>query len=795
MRFFRCASGWQILWQGWRRGCDWLSPQQNAETTDDFASQEHWRHGRLLAVLIAVSLPFNLISVAKIVAYTTPANASGLLVWFLLVAGSVALNRSGRVEAACRLFLISSLTRTGLSLLLMPSSLLLLGCLLYTTCAITVFASGFLIGRRAPFLFAALNIAVIEAHVFLHRHDLTTLAGLRGTPLPIIATLPVTLLLMIAALTYLSARSMEDALMRAQGVEELEQRHDRVVTQAEELTALNEQLLAMQAELEAHYRALETANDQLAAQATTDVMTGLANHRAFQEELARQIARVQRSNAPLALLLLDVDKFKQYNDSFGHLAGDEVLKGVGGLLLAAVREGDFPARYGGEEFAVVLPEANLETALQVAERIRASVEACTFPNRVVTVSIGVTQYSLAEATDTLIQRADVALYEAKAAGRNCVRLFAPMLTSEAGTTDSGDKEAAGDDNASVMGLISCGGDDLFATSTNTTMNAFTSEGGDAGGYESERGALADGETHETTVREGTPAAMAAESHADLDDAAGAIETRAETAQEAMQAALDAALDAAGGDLSLAPPDAQPFPSPFLFTYGGLEGLLQEPGARILSELLTVLDRCSAAQWGHAERVARYALRLGNELAVYYEERRATRPLLPRLTPGDITSLAFGALLHDIGKIGIPEGVFSKSGTLTEGEWRQIRRHPLSGAKLIADLPLLARGIPVVRCHHERWDGMGYPQGLAGTAIPLPARIFAVCDALDVMTTPKPYRPAASFAAARDKIARGAGSHFDPDVVAAFLQVSEADWQTLGGLPALQSAGDALRRAA
>ncbi len=102
--------------------------------------------------------------------------------------------------------------------------------------------------------------------------------------------------------------------------------------------------------------------------------------------------------------------------------------------------------------------------------------------------------------------------------------------------------------------------------------------------------------------------------------------------------------------------------------------------------------------------------------------------------------------------------------------------------MIADCPLLSRALPVIRFHHERWDGIGYPQGLAGENIPLGARIFAVCDTFDILTTDKPYRARLDFGMASAEIARGAGKQFDPDIVEAFLRISEQEWQVLGDQP-------------
>src|SRR5206468_10140998 len=136
----------------------------------------------------------------------------------------------------------------------------------------------------------------------------------------------------------------------------------------------------------------------------------------------------------------------------------------------------------------------------------------------------------------------------------------------------------------------------------------------------------------------------------------------------------------------------------------------------------------------------------------------------------LADLAHGVLLHDIGKIGIPDGILLKPGPLTPSEWSIMRRHPEIGKRLLERIPFLHGAIPIVYHHHERWDGTGYPLGLRGEVIPLGARIFAVADALDAMTFDRPYSRAISFDAARQEVHRCAGTHFDPAVVATFAAV-------------------------
>lgn len=164
---------------------------------------------------------------------------------------------------------------------------------------------------------------------------------------------------------------------------------------------------------------LERTNAELAALVTLDGLTGLQNRRAFDARLGEEFERASRYQVPLSLLLMDIDLFKQYNDSFGHVAGDEVLRSMACVLQKAARETDILARYGGEEIAVILPETGGEGAMQAAERFRAAVTNTAWDNREVTVSIGVCtlQMGITGPAD-LVSCADRALYQSKAEGRN-----------------------------------------------------------------------------------------------------------------------------------------------------------------------------------------------------------------------------------------------------------------------------------------------------------------------------------------------------------------------------------------
>jgi HD-GYP domain-containing protein (c-di-GMP phosphodiesterase class II) len=141
---------------------------------------------------------------------------------------------------------------------------------------------------------------------------------------------------------------------------------------------------------------------------------------------------------------------------------------------------------------------------------------------------------------------------------------------------------------------------------------------------------------------------------------------------------------------------------------------------------------------------------------------------------DDHTLAYGFLLHDVGKIGVPEAILNKPGPLDHEEWLIMRTHPQIGVQIVAGVKSLGPAVEVIRSHHERWDGRGYPAGLHGEQIPLSARIFAVCDAFDAMTSDRPYRHAMPYEEALEEIMAGAGSQFDPAIAKAFVSIGDLE---------------------
>lgn len=192
----------------------------------------------------------------------------------------------------------------------------------------------------------------------------------------------------------------------------------------------------------------------------------------------------------------------------------------------------------------------------------------------------------------------------------------------------------------------------------------------------------------------------------------------------------------------------------------LLGRLEESYETTLNALAAALDLRDNETHHHSARVAAYAVRLGKAM---------------KLPLGELRELRYGAILHDVGKIAVPDAILRGQGPLSEGDWDRMKTHPFAGWEILRRVPFLGSSLDVVLCHHERWDGEGYPRALRGEAIPLAARIFAVVDSLDAITSSRPYRGGRSIGEARQAIGEGAGTQFDPQVVEAFLTVPEGEW--------------------
>lgn len=377
--------------------------------------------------------------------------------------------------------------------------------------------------------------------------------------------------------------------------------------------------------LEKFAAGLKSTNEKLERLSFTDGVTGVYNYRFFQLRLREEFSRARRYGMPLALMMVDVDGFKRYNDSHGHPIGDKVLQAVATALKENVRELDTVCRYGGDEFAVVLNDSDAETARTIGERVRLAVEACAAnvgapPG--ITVSLGIAIYpENAGSAEELVRRADEALYRVKLSQRNAVQVYSPAV------------------------------------------NDLRSE---SGGPE----------------------------------------------------------------------------SPSL--------------VNTLKTLIKVINARDRYTYGHSERVVRYAQAIGEQLG---------------LDSDDLRLLRYAAFLHDIGKIEVGRDILTKPGPLSEAEREIIRRHTLYGVQILEPVHSLEEVVGIVLHHHERFDGRGYPTGLAGESIPRLARVLAVADAFDAMRSQRPYRAALSLGAALEEVHRGRGGQFDPEAADALLAVA------------------------
>ncbi|MFZ5640201.1 MAG: diguanylate cyclase [Bacillota bacterium] len=360
--------------------------------------------------------------------------------------------------------------------------------------------------------------------------------------------------------------------------------------------------------------------------ATIDGLTGLYNHRYFQQRLEVEIERAERMQMPLSLIIMDIDYFKHYNDIQGHPAGDKVLQQISRILKTSIRSIDIPVRYGGEEFAVILVDTAAGEAVEIAERIRQKVEEFPFVGRDeqpagrLTISMGVASYpDNALKKDDLIKLADDALYKAKYISKNKVVLYYSVLDELKGELDKSEH-------------------DLLNT---------------------------------------------------------------------------------------------------------------------IKTLISVINSKDKYTYGHSERVVHYAVSLAEAMGLPEEEMKIIR---------------VSAYLHDIGKIEIDRDILNKEAPLTKEEQKILHQHPIWGAQIISSVRSLRDVIPVVLYHHEKFDGTGYPAGLAGTDIPLAARILKVVDSYDAMTTPRPYRNISTPQEAVKELIRCSGKDFDPAVVTMFLNI-------------------------
>ncbi|HEY1595275.1 MAG TPA: HD domain-containing phosphohydrolase [Thermoleophilaceae bacterium] len=505
--------------------------------------------------------------------------------------------------------------------------------------------------------------------------------------------------------------------------------------------------------------------------ASRDPLTGLLNHREFHESVARELERCRRYGGRVSVALFDLDGFKAVNDVSGHAEGDRVLRHTAEVLNETCRSSDIAFRIGGDEFALLLPETVAAEAQAVAERA-----ACELGS-----SFGVAVWpDDGPSKEGLLARADQNLYGMKRArpgsGRGVIASlrFEPSAEPKrlaAASRLFASMSALTDPNEIARVTV----DELWRTfGCYLAVFLRIHEDGKlrpvAGAGDLVHAMDADFDRWEQSLdqgiagrvaRTGEPA-MIADTQLDPDylgshiqpgggselavpirvagEIWGVLNMEAVESGSFVEADLlfvDAVAAHAGGALHRSRLFAE-LESTFTTTLA------------VLSDALEAKDSYTAA---HADDVADFAVRVAERLGLEDEEQRIVR---------------YGALLHDIGKIGVRSEVLRKPGPLTPGEFEEIKQHTVIGAKMLERIPFFKPVQPLVRSAHERWDGHGYPDGLAGEDIPLGARIVCACDAFHAMTSDRPYSKARAVEEAAAEMQRCSGTQFDPRVVDALL---------------------------
>lgn len=360
-----------------------------------------------------------------------------------------------------------------------------------------------------------------------------------------------------------------------------------------------------------------------------DGLTNIFNHRYFHERLKNLVEESGVRGSSIAVLMIDIDNFKYYNDLFGHHKGDEVLKGISQILLTILGPEDIAARYGGEEFALILPERDEEETIAIAEKIRTVIEETHFsgeqyqPGGKLTVSIGYSTYPDKAGNELeLINSADDAMYRAKFFNKNRVERYVSIL------------------------------EDLRKDINEEHLELLTS----------------------------------------------------------------------------------------------------------IKTLISVINAKDRYTYSHVERVVLYCRLIAERLGLSEEDK---------------DKLILGAYMHDVGKINIPEEILVKKTSLTEDEWKIIRQHPSNGVEIIRSVESLSDIAPLILHHHERVDGTGYPQQLAGESIPYLARVLCIVDSFDAMTSKRSYiEKRMSYDDAAAELKANSGTQFDKAIVEKFIEVIE-----------------------
>ena len=545
-----------------------------------------------------------------------------------------------------------------------------------------------------------------------------------------------------------------------------------------------------------HLSTVLTAFHRIRVQAVHDELTGLYNRRRLEEELQSVWDLGQRYGFSAGVMIFDIDHFKHINDTYGHPVGDQVLRELSVLAREVCRASDTIARYGGDEFVMALPDTQPADLDALGARLLNKVRGhlfCAETHKIrCTVSVGAACSNhaehQAETHDDVLGHADQALYISKRKGRNQYTIWGQAAAREA--QHHSDKFTSKTD---LMPLISGERPEhkgrVLVVDDEISVRLLLSAMVEALGYHVE--VVETGEEATVMLQMADPPFDAVLIDLNLSDMSGLdlLERidRFDIPIAKVVVTGEATLDNAVKSMRMGAHDFLEKPiqlehltmtlvhaieyrrlqSENLQYQTHLEELVRLKSRELESSLARTRDsfeftlqalaatldarECSTGQ--HSQRV-----------------QTITRLLASLMGVGDeqLSAIEHGALLHDIGKIGIPDRILLKAGALNEEEWAVMRTHPTIAYEILRDCPDLAEAAKVVHSHHEKFDGTGYPNGLAGDQIPQGARIFTAVDAYDAMRSDRPYHASASSEWACKELSAGSGTQFDPAVVTAFL---------------------------
>jgi diguanylate cyclase (GGDEF)-like protein len=536
---------------------------------------------------------------------------------------------------------------------------------------------------------------------------------------------------------------------------------------------------ALQAFAEHAALALDNARmlDEHEHRARRDPLTGLRNRREFRETLAAATQTAERGDlASVSLVMIDLDRFKEVNDLGGHGAGDRLLRATAAALTAVCRAGDSAFRIGGDEFALILGDTTRDQGALVAARAGAAIARLEGSAG---ASWGIASMQEDGTTDhRLMTVADAAMYRHKGVSQKATSLehdqprrrlvVASRLATRLMKLD--DVKAIAEevvdelhrafgyylavvhrlDDDGMLRIVAGSGPLARRSSNFLAWEQSIHQGVNGRVARTAESSL----IHDTTC---DPDYLGRDPRHDPGSELSVPIIVADRTWGVLNLEQLATHAFNEDDVLLAESVVAQMGA--AFHRCDLIDQLQGTFATTLGILSDALDARDSYTARHTTQVMDLSLAVAARLA---------------LPAAKIRALGSCARLHDIGKLGVRTELLSKPGPLTAAEYAEMQEHSAIGEALLARIPLLAEVAPLVRAVHERWDGAGYPDRLGGSAIPIESRIVAVCDAWDAMTSHRPYRPALTSTDALAELMRCAGSQFDPEVVAAFVEAQDVE---------------------